>query len=163
MKKSEPVILLELVSHSAAQTRRIGRALGGAARKGDVILLVGPLGAGKTCLAQGIAQGLEVASQVISPSFVLVREHQGRLPFYHIDLYRVDQSKEIEDMGLDEYLYGDGICVVEWADRAIGLLPTEHLLIKMEYVSPRVRKLTIAATEGYGALLQALTQVGVRG
>lgn len=126
-------------------------------------MLVGPLGAGKTCLAQGIAQGLEVKSYALSPSFVLVREYQGRLPFYHIDLYRVDQPHEVEDLGLDEYLYGEGVSVVDWADRAMALLPKEHLLIKMEYVSPRVRRLTIEAGEGYQEMLQALTQVRVGG
>lgn len=154
---------LELVSHSPEDTRRIGRALGRAATGGEVILLIGPLGAGKTCLAQGIAQGLQVSNPALSPSFVLIREHQGRLPFYHIDLYRVDRPDEVEDLGLDEYLYGDGVSVVEWAERAMALLPVEHLLIRMEYVSVRVRGLTFEGSPRYEALLHALIEAKVRG
>jgi tRNA threonylcarbamoyladenosine biosynthesis protein TsaE len=132
---------LEIVSNSAEQTRKIGMKLGKLAASGDVILLVGSLGAGKTCLTQGIAQGLSIDEYTASPSFVLVREHRGKLPLYHIDLYRLDRIEEVTQLGLDDYLYGNGVCVVEWADKGLSVLPEEHLLAKMQIVSPTKRKL----------------------
>lgn len=132
---------LELLSHSPEETQALGQRLGELAQPGDVLLLVGELGAGKTCLAQGIAWGLGIADYAASPSFVLVREHQGRLPFYHIDLYRLDSIEEVVELGLDEYLYGRGVCAVEWAEKALAALPGEHLLITMEYLSEMERRL----------------------
>ncbi|MEJ2047101.1 MAG: tRNA (adenosine(37)-N6)-threonylcarbamoyltransferase complex ATPase subunit type 1 TsaE [Dehalococcoidia bacterium] len=108
---------LDLVSHSPEETQRIGVCLGRLARAGDVFLLVGKLGAGKTCLTQGIAWGLNIKDYALSPSFVIMRELYGRLPLYHIDLFRLDAQAEIEDLGLDDYLYGSGVCVVEWRRR----------------------------------------------
>jgi len=122
---------LEVVSRSADQTRRIGAELGRMAMAGDVFLLVGRLGAGKTCLAQGIAFGLGVQDQVVSPTFVLVRQYEGRIPLYHIDLYRLDRAEEMSDLGLDDYLYGEGASVVEWADKGLALLPREHLFVEL--------------------------------
>ena len=133
---------LEMLSSSAGQTRNIGIKLGKSAAAGDVILLVGPLGAGKTCLTQGIARGLGIQEYTASPSFVLVREYQGKLPLYHIDLYRLDKIEEVTQLGLDDYLYGKGVCVVEWADKGLTVLPGEHLLIEMQVVSPLKRKLS---------------------
>jgi tRNA threonylcarbamoyladenosine biosynthesis protein TsaE len=138
----ETVKSLEMVSNSAAQTRNMGMKLGKSAAAGDVILLVGPLGAGKTCLTQGIAHGLGIHEYTASPSFVLVREYQGKLPLYHIDLYRLDKIEEVTQLGLDDYLYGNGVCVVEWADKGLGVLPEEHLLIEMQIVSPLKRRLS---------------------
>ena len=132
---------LEIVSNSAEQTRKIGMKLGKLAASGDVILLVGSLGAGKTCLTQGIAHGLGIHEYTASPTFVLVREYRGKLPLYHIDLYRLDKIEEVTQLGLDDYLYGNGVCVVEWADKGLSVLPEEHLLIEMQIVSPMKRKL----------------------
>ena len=133
---------LEVISNSAAQTRRLGSRLGELTAPGDVVLLVGKLGAGKTCFTQGIAKGLGINEYTASPSFVLVREYQGRLPLYHIDLYRLDRLEEIVHLGLDDYLYGKGVSVVEWADRGLNALPEEHLLIKIEHLAATKRKLT---------------------
>ena len=133
---------LEIVSNSAEETRKIGMKLGKLAASGDVIFLVGTLGAGKTCLTQGIARGLSIDEYTASPSFVLVREHRGKLPLYHIDLYRLDRIEEVAQLGLDDYLYGNGVCVVEWADKGLSVLPEEHLLIEMQIVSPMKRKLS---------------------
>ena len=133
---------LEIVSNSAEETRKIGMKLGKLAASGDVIFLVGTLGAGKTCLTQGIARGLGINEYTASPSFVLVREHRGKLPLYHIDLYRLDRIEEVAQLGLDDYLYGNGLCVVEWADKGLSVLPEEHLLIEMQIVSPMKRKLS---------------------
>lgn len=123
---------LKCVSHGPRQTQQLGQSLGEIARPGDVILLVGDLGAGKTTLTQGIARGLGVSEYTASPSFVLVREYQGRLPLYHVDLYRLENVAEIGDLGLDDYFSGKGVSVVEWADRGLILLPPEHLLIRIQ-------------------------------
>lgn len=133
--------LLEIVSRSARQTQGVGEQIGKVARAGDVILLVGGLGAGKTCLTQGIAKGLGVNEYTASPSFVLVREYHGRLPLYHIDLYRLTNLEEVADLGLDGYFQGKGVSVVEWADRALELLPQEHMLVNLSYLSQARRKL----------------------
>lgn len=131
----------KLVSNSPEQTQKLGMRIGELALPGDIILLEGKLGAGKTCLTQGIAWGLRIKEYALSPSFVIVRELYGRLPLYHIDLYRLDHIEEIADLGLDEYLYGKGICVIEWAEKALNLLPQEHLLIKIDYLSNTERSL----------------------
>ena len=131
---------LELISHSPEQTQRFGVCIGELALPGDIFLLVGSLGTGKTCLTQGIAWGLNVKEYATSPSFVVVRELYGRLPLYHIDLYRLDHIEEIIELGLDDYLYGDGVCVVEWAEKGLSVLPTEHLLIQISYLSDNERR-----------------------
>ena len=126
---------LKLISHNLSETQAIGEKLGEMAEAGDLFLLSGNLGAGKTTLTQGIARGLGSLDYALSPTFVLMRELQGRLPLYHIDLYRLDRIEEISDLGLDDYLYGNGLCVIEWAEKGLAVLPAEHLLIKIDYLS----------------------------
>jgi tRNA threonylcarbamoyladenosine biosynthesis protein TsaE len=134
---------VELTTYSPEQTQEFGTRLGKIAQAGDVILLVGKLGAGKTCLTQGIAWGLGIDDYAASPSFVLVRELYGRLPLYHLDFYRLEKLEEIAELGLDEYFYGQGVSVVEWAEKAFELLPPENLLIKMEYIADNERRLEL--------------------
>jgi tRNA threonylcarbamoyladenosine biosynthesis protein TsaE len=136
----------ELVSHSPEETQKLGQRLGELAQPGDVILLVGNLGTGKTCLTQGIAWGLGIKEYALSPSFVIIRELYGRLPLYHIDLYRLDRIEESMDLGLDDYLYGRGVCVVEWAEKALSLMPSEHLLIRLDYLSDTERRFRLEAS-----------------
>jgi tRNA threonylcarbamoyladenosine biosynthesis protein TsaE len=111
-------------SATATETRRLGELLGRRLGAGDVVALFGRLGAGKTCFAQGVAKGLGVGDDVVvtSPSFVIAGEYRGRHPFYHVDLYRLGDTEEIRALGLEEYLFGDGVTVVEWAQRAKRLL-----------------------------------------
>jgi tRNA threonylcarbamoyladenosine biosynthesis protein TsaE len=139
---------LDLISHSEAQTRRFGARLGEFLQGGDVICLAGELGAGKTCLAQGIGRGLGIEGPITSPSFTLINEYRqerARLPFYHADLYRLGEAKEALTLGLDEYFYGEGVCVVEWADRAPEALPAEHLWIELRYIAQAKRGLLMKA------------------
>jgi tRNA threonylcarbamoyladenosine biosynthesis protein TsaE len=148
---------LEFISYSTEETQRLGIQLGKLAKAGDVMLLVGELGTGKTCLAQGIAWGLGIDDYTLSPSFVLIREYQGRLLLYHIDFYRLDSIEEVVDLGLDDYLYGDGVCVVEWAERALPVLPEEHLLVKLEHLGENERKLCLEPKgEHYEELISEL-------
>jgi tRNA threonylcarbamoyladenosine biosynthesis protein TsaE len=125
---------LKLNSHSPEQTQLLGSYLGTLAQEADVFLLVGELGTGKTCLVQGIAHGLDVKEYAFSPSFVILREYRGRLPLYHIDFYRLDHIEEIADLGLEEYFYDGGICVVEWAEKGLQVVPPDNLLITIHYI-----------------------------
>ena len=141
-------------------------------RAGDVVALVGELGSGKTTLTQGIAQGLGIdASTVKSPSFVLMKEYRtGRAPLYHIDLYRLEGFTDIQRMGYEDYLGGDGVAVVEWAERLQTILPGEHLRVDLEHVNPSTRPEGLAQDAGatrrlifravgerYATLVQMLT------
>ncbi len=134
---------MNLRSESPEETQRLGTVLGRLAQPGDLFMLVGGLGAGKTCLTQGIAWGLDIAGYATSPTFVVINQYLGRLPLYHIDLYRLDSIEEVVDLGLDDYLYGNGVCAVEWADKAMNVLPPEHLLVEINYVSDTVRNLVL--------------------
>jgi len=141
MKLSQPKNSGELISHSPEETQKFGARIGELCLPGDTFLLVGSLGAGKTCLTQGIAWGLGIKEYAASPSFMVVRELYGRLPLYHIDLYRLDHIEEIVDLGLDDYIYGRGVCVVEWAEKGLGVLPEEQMLIQIDYLSESERRL----------------------
>jgi tRNA threonylcarbamoyladenosine biosynthesis protein TsaE len=148
---------VKLISHSPEETRDLGVQLGELAQPGDIYLLSGNLGVGKTCLTQGIAWGLGSQEYALSPTFVLMRELKGRLPVYHIDLYRLDRIEEISDLGLDDYLYGRGLCVIEWAEKGFSVLPVEHLLIKINYLSDYERSFEfVSRGKRYEKLLRQL-------
>jgi len=134
---------MNLISESPEETQRFGEDLGRLAQPGDLFLLVGSLGTGKTCLTQGIAWGLGIEGYATSPSFVVINQYRGRLPLYHIDLYRLDRIEEVIELGLDDYLYGEGVSVVEWAEKALAVLPKEHLLIEMSFISDTSRNLDL--------------------
>ena len=142
---------------SPEQTKAIARQIGQAAKPGDVILLVGELGAGKTVFTQGLAEGLGVAETVNSPTFVLLHEYHGRLTLYHYDLYRLSNIEQTVTREWQEFLYGDGVSVVEWANRASDFLPAEHLLLEfaIESETRRVLKLT-GAGQRHLELLRAV-------
>jgi len=134
---------LEMTTDGPEETQSVGKRIGELARPGDVVLLMGDLGSGKTCLTQGIAWGLGIKEHALSPTFVIMREMHGRLPLYHVDLYRLDRLEETQDLGLDDYFYGHGVSVVEWAEKAMSLMPSEHLLVEIEYFSDTGRRLTL--------------------
>ena len=122
-------VMPEFILRSLEDTRRLGVQLGRISLVGDVILLTGQLGAGKTSLAQFIAEGLDVPGEyyVTSPSFSLLHEYPGRIPFYHIDCYRLDGEDDVEESGLMDYVVAGGLTVVEWPDRLGSLVPAERL------------------------------------
>jgi tRNA threonylcarbamoyladenosine biosynthesis protein TsaE len=134
-------------SQSVKETLSIGKAIAKNLEKGDIICLFGQLGAGKTVLTKGIASGLGIKKeQVISPSFVLIRRHQGaKLPFYHFDLYRLKKTQDILGLGYEEYLYDEGITVIEWADRLGYLLPKEYLRIELYIKADAMRLIEFQA------------------
>ena len=124
---------LRIRTNSPEQTQAVGRTIGEQAQAGDIYLLTGSLGAGKTCLTQGIAWGLGVPGYARSPTFVLMTRYQGRMVLHHVDLYRIGDAEEAWDLGLEEQLTGDGVCVVEWADRAAQIFPPDSLWINLSY------------------------------
>lgn len=136
--------MLDFITHSPAQTIRIGQRLGEHLQPGDLVLLLGDLGVGKTHLVKGIAQGIGSHDLVTSPSFVLINEyhadsrHQG-LRIYHVDLYRIEDPAELTSIGMEEIWNGQGVCLIEWADRAKDWLPSEHLAIHMQHLSETKR------------------------
>ncbi len=141
-----------ITTHSEDETRRLGFLLGTIAHAGDTIALTGDLGAGKTRFAQGFGRGLGVPDDEVinSPTFTLVNQYAGRLPCYHIDLYRLTTAAEAETLGLDDYFYTDGVCLVEWANRIPDDLPEEVITIDLHHLTETERRITICAT-GAGA------------
>ena len=131
-----------LVTHSPEQTRRLGTLISKLLKGGDILLLSGNLGTGKTHLVQGIAFGLGVKEYACSPSFMIAREYHGRLNLYHLDLYRLDHIEEIVDLGLDEYFRPDSICAIEWAEKGSGAMPMDNLTIIMEHRGGDDRSIT---------------------
>src|SRR6185437_5343902 len=141
---------MTLHSASASQTHRLGALLGGLLRSGDVVLLEGPLGAGKTALTQGIGAGLGVRETINSPTFTLLKEYLGRLPLFHFDLSRLQDPEELFALGFEDYFGGEGICVVEWADRGVAadgatLWPASWLRIVIAADGGATRALTCTA------------------
>jgi tRNA threonylcarbamoyladenosine biosynthesis protein TsaE len=134
-----------LNSSGPTETQRIGERLGALLQPGDVVLLQGELGAGKTCLTQGIARGLGIESWVCSPTFILVGEYAGRIHLYHADLYRLEDPSEVADLDLAQ-LSEDGVLIVEWPERAPEWLPAEHLLIHLEHAGRDNRRLNVSAS-----------------
>lgn len=132
--------------NSETETQQLGRALGGAAQPGLVVALVGNLGAGKTRFVQAAAGGLDIPREAVnSPTFVLIHEYEGRLPVYHFDTYRLGDIDEFLELGADEYMSGDGVCFIEWADRMEEVLPRDRLSITFEITGELTRRLTLAA------------------
>ena len=137
-----------VLTGSPEETQQLGRELAAELVAGDVIALTGNLGSGKTCMIQGICRGLGVCDYVNSPTFVLANEYEGVLggqpiTVFHLDLYRLTRRTELEDLGAEEYFYGQGICLVEWADRAEGLLPLNRRDVQLEYLGDDQRRVTV--------------------
>jgi tRNA threonylcarbamoyladenosine biosynthesis protein TsaE len=137
------MVTFEWISTSPDQTISFGRMLGEMLPSGSFVALIGNLGSGKTVLAKGIAQGLGVEDHrdVTSPSFVLVHEYQGRVPVFHVDLYRLEGSSAIEEIGWDELVYGPGVTLVEWADKIVTHWPEDRIEVRLEWAEDERRKL----------------------
>lgn len=138
---------LVLISNSPTETFCIGRSLGEGLTGGDCVALTGELGAGKTCLTQGIAAGLGVPDSyvVASPTFTLVNEYPGReTSLYHLDVYRLRGSADLEEIGYQEYLMSDGVMVIEWAEKVSDAIPDDALNVELSYVDETVRRIEIS-------------------
>ena len=144
----------ERITSSPEETQRVARDIGERCAGGEVILLIGELGAGKTCFTQGLAQGLDIDDYVHSPTFVMVGLYEGRRTLYHVDLYRIESFDEALELGVEEQLGDDAVCVVEWADRAMGAFGESHMLVRLTDLGGSSRKLVFEAT---GPLHEALS------
>ena len=131
-------------TQTPGETQNIGEEIGKQLRQGDLVALIGDLGTGKTCLTQGIARGVGVYSNQIvnSPSYTLINEYAGKIPIYHVDLYRLQNHDELLDLGLDEYMEGNGICIIEWAEK-LGSLKISHTKIQITWLSEMTREIEI--------------------
>lgn len=141
---------MRLISDSRERTVEIGRRIGSFLGRGDIVALIGELGSGKTTLTQGIARGLDVAENVpvVSPTFTLVNEYPGRLPLVHLDAYRLSGPADLEDMGYEEYFFGGGVVVIEWAEKILDLLPDAAIVLRMAYIDENTRELIIEGPPG---------------
>ena len=131
------------LSRSEAETLAIAAKFAATLRPGDVVALTGDLGAGKTVFARGTAAGLGISGEVTSPTFTLIHEYRGGIPLYHMDLYRLNNEREILDIGVEDYFYSDGVCLVEWAEKLGGLLPPEAIRVAIRHVDSHRREIII--------------------
>ncbi len=150
---------------NTSETIRMGKRLGRLLQPGDVVALVGELGTGKTQFIKGMAEGvgIEKAIYVSSPSFTFINEYPGKIPFYHVDLYRLESEKEAEGLGLEEYIRGDGITAIEWGDRIPSLLPEELVWVKIHYTGKNTRSIEIISKGNrYEQLMRKMSDFGIR-
>lgn len=131
----EDMNTLAIETKSPKQTKQFAKKIAKLLKSGDVVLLIGQLGTGKTTFAQAVAEELGVSGFVRSPSFTLINEYQGKVKFFHIDLYRLNTPEEIFDLGCEEYLFSDGVCLIEWGEKIENLFPFDSLRIKLEHIN----------------------------
>ena len=155
---------LDLTMQSVGDTQALAEILGRLLTDGIVIALVGDLGSGKTAFVQGLARGLQVPIEyyITSPTFTLINEYPGRLPLQHVDLYRIDRPEELDDIGLYDIMRGDGVTVIEWAERILSELPKERIQIHFEMTDDQCRQVKISATGSIAVRLLKLIAKTVR-
>ncbi len=139
---------MQKTTFSPEETKGFGRTLAKELKAGSVVALTGPLGSGKTVLIQGICSGLGVTESVTSPSFVIINEYPGRVKVYHFDLYRLENIEEFIKLGYEEYFYGNGITLIEWAEKIKNFLPQERMEINLEILSEKERRISVRRFEG---------------
>ncbi|SEM31401.1 tRNA threonylcarbamoyladenosine biosynthesis protein TsaE [Syntrophus gentianae] len=142
-------MIKSILSRNAGETLRIGEIIGRCLTTGDIVALIGDLGTGKTCLTQGMARGLGVSDSyaVASPTFTLINEYPGRHVLYHLDVYRLTGSKDLEEMGYEEYFYGRGVSVIEWAEKIVDIIPETAITISFTYLDENSRRIEISAPD----------------
>lgn len=153
----------QIITRSPEETKLVGEMLGRLLGNGSVVCLRGELGSGKTCLTQGIGQGMNVCGAIHSPTFVFINEHPPKSSgpcLYHVDLYRVQDLADVLALGLEEYMYGNGVTVIEWADKAGELLPAERLWVTLSHLNDHCRRLKFEAQgSAYLATLLSLREM----
>ena len=132
-----------MVTHSENETELFGEKFGVTLKPGDVVAITGELGSGKTCLIRGICRGLEVSERISSPTFILIHEYRGRISVYHADMYRIHKIEELEELGFSDIISGNGIVLIEWADRVPGIIPENAVSIHLSVVGENKRKLEL--------------------
>ncbi|HPV84659.1 MAG TPA: tRNA (adenosine(37)-N6)-threonylcarbamoyltransferase complex ATPase subunit type 1 TsaE [Sedimentibacter sp.] len=144
---------MKIIANNLKDTEKLGRIIAKCAEKGTVICLDGELGAGKTSLARFIAKELGVKDYIVSPTFTIIKEYEGRLPFYHMDVYRIDSEDDMYDLGYDEYIYSEGVTVIEWSKLIEGILPEERINIEIKRINDTKREINI---DGKGFIFEKL-------
>lgn len=150
--------MIKIYLENEEQTRDIGFKLGKLLTPRSVVCLIGDLGAGKTTMTQSLAQSLEVDDYITSPTFTIVNEYEGKMPLYHFDVYRIGSSDEMYDIGFDEYINGDGVCIIEWANLIEDILPDEYLHIEMNYKENGREMILTPKGEKYEEIVKELTK-----
>ena len=136
---------MKFISKNPQETIKFGQRLVKKLKVGDIVCLCGELGTGKTTFVKGMAKGLNVvAAKVSSPTFVLMNIYEGKLPLFHFDLYRLNNTKEIEAIGYEEFFYGNGIAVIEWAEKLEELMPKKYIKVALEHQGPQKRLITVS-------------------
>ncbi|XTR37752.1 tRNA (adenosine(37)-N6)-threonylcarbamoyltransferase complex ATPase subunit type 1 TsaE [Paraclostridium tenue] len=150
--------MVKIYLENEEQTKAIGYKLGQLLTPKSVVCLIGDLGAGKTTMTQSLAKALEVDDYITSPTFNIVNEYEGRMPLYHFDVYRIGSSDEMYDIGFDEYIDGDGVCIIEWANLIEDILPNEYLYIEMNYKETGREMILTPKGEKYEEIVKELTK-----
>ena len=150
--------MVKIYLENEEKTREIGSKLGELLTPKSVICLIGDLGAGKTTMTQSLARALGVDDYITSPTFTIVNEYEGRMPLYHFDVYRIGSSEEMYDIGFDEYIDGDGVCIIEWANLIEDILPDEYLYIEMNYKETGREMILTPKGEKYEEIVKELSK-----
>ncbi|MBK5246107.1 MAG: tRNA (adenosine(37)-N6)-threonylcarbamoyltransferase complex ATPase subunit type 1 TsaE [Peptostreptococcaceae bacterium] len=133
-ESGKAISITEVIIKDESETKQFGLNLGKDLKKGDVVALIGDLGTGKTTLTKYIGEGLGITEMVTSPTFTIIQEYySGKLPLYHFDVYRINDIEEMAELGYEEYFYGDGITIIEWADKIMEIIPEHAIVINIEY------------------------------
>jgi tRNA threonylcarbamoyladenosine biosynthesis protein TsaE len=147
---------LEIISTAPEQTEALGLQLGQILNSGHILCLSGDLGTGKTTLTKSVAKALGVAEYVTSPSYTIVNEYEGKVPVYHFDVYRINEIEELYEIGYEEYFFGCGVTIIEWASMIMELIPEEAIKVEIERLDEMGRKFTITGPEPF---IQKLKEV----
>ena len=135
--------MLTFFTHSADETTALGYKIGKKLKKGDIIAMHGTLAAGKTTITKGIAQALDISEEITSPTFCLISEYYGKMPLYHMDVYRLDGTEDFINLGVDDMLYGDGVCIIEWSEKIMDELPKNTIILRILPQDDNSRKIEI--------------------
>ena len=147
VKSGATAVTMVIESRSPHETKSWGRRLASILEGGELLGLIGDLGAGKTCFIKGLAGGLSLREEdIVSPTFTMIQEHHGRLPLYHIDLYRLEEAT-LDDLGLREYLFSEGIAAVEWFERLRGGAEMDYLAVRISYAGANIRRIEFSAAD----------------
>lgn len=136
--------MLEFTTKTSEETIELGFKIGQKLKKGNIIAMQGTLAAGKTTITKGIAKALEITDTITSPTFCLISEYYGKMPLYHMDVYRLEGSEDFENLGTEDMLYGDGVCIIEWSEKIMDSLPKETIIINIQPQDDGSRKIQIS-------------------
>ncbi len=136
--------MLEFTTKTSEETIELGYKIGQKLKKGNIIAMQGTLAAGKTTITKGIAKALEITDTITSPTFCLISEYYGKMPLYHMDVYRLEGSEDFENLGTEDMLYGDGVCIIEWSEKIMDSLPKETIIINIQPQDDGSRKIQIS-------------------